>query len=98
MLANTEEDLQRQVDKVNESCAAFGMELNAKKTKVMVMDKQPGTKTTIKSNGIALEQVNKYKYLGTLITADARCMQEIKRRIGMNSKEVILGVKRTYEK
>ena len=37
LLANTEEDSQRQVDKVNESCAAFGMELNAKKTKVMVM-------------------------------------------------------------
>ena len=86
LLANTEEDLQRQVDKVNESCAAFGMELNAKKTKVMVMEKQPGTKITIKSNGIALEQVNKYKYLGTFITADTRCMQEIKRRIGIAKK------------
>ena len=86
LLANTEEDLQRQVDKVNESCATFGMELNAKKTKVMVMEKQPGTKITIKSNGIALEQVNKFKYLGTFVTADTRCMQEIKRRIGIAKK------------
>ena len=86
LLANTEEDLQRQIDKVNESCAAFGMEVNAKKTKVKVMEKQPGTKITIKSNGIALEQVNKYKYLGTFITADTRCMQEIKRRIGIAKK------------
>ena len=45
------------------------------------MEKQPGTEVTIKSNGTALEQVNKYKYLGTLITADLRCIQEIKRRI-----------------
>ena len=30
-----------------------------KKTKVMVMEKQPGTELTIKSNGIALEQLNK---------------------------------------
>ena len=84
--ANTEEDLQRQIDKVNESCTAFGMELNAKKIKVMVMEKQPGTKITIKSNGIALEQVNNYKYLGTLITEDTRCIQEIKRRIGIAKK------------
>ena len=83
LLAGTEEELQRQLDKVNESCTAFGMELNAKKTKVMVMEKQPGTEVTIKLNGIALEQVNKYKYLGTLITADSRCIQEIKRRIGI---------------
>ena len=81
LLATTDEDLQRQVDNVNEICAAFGLELNAKNAKVIVMEKQPGTKMTIKSNGIVLEQVNKYKYLGTFITADTRCMQEIKRRI-----------------
>ena len=86
LLANTEDDLQRHVDKVNESCTAFGMELNVKKTKGMVMEKQPRMKITIKSNGIALGQVNKYKYLGTLITADMRCMQEIKRRIGIANK------------
>ena len=49
------------------------------KTKVMVMEKQPGTELTMKSNGIALEQVNKYKHLGKLITADTRCKQEIRR-------------------
>jgi len=56
------------------------MELNVKNTKVMVMEKQPGTKITIKSNRITLEQVNKEKYVGTLITADTRYIQEIKRR------------------
>ena len=61
LLAGTEEESQRQLDKVNESCTAFGMELNAKKTKAMVMEKHPGTEVTIKSNGKALEQVNKYK-------------------------------------
>ena len=74
------------MDKVNESCTAFGMELNARKTKVMAMEKQPGTELTIKSNGIALEQVTKYKYLGTLITADTRSIQEIKRIIGIAKK------------
>ena len=49
----------------------------------MVMEKQPGTKIVIKSNGMALEQVKQYKYLGTLITEDAKCLQEFKRRIGI---------------
>ena len=44
LLASTEGELQRLLDKINESCKAYGMELNAKKTKVMVIEKQPGTK------------------------------------------------------
>ena len=43
LLANTEEDLQKQIDKVNESCTAFGMEVYARKTKAMVLEKKPGT-------------------------------------------------------
>ena len=31
LLASTEEELQRLHDKINESCKAYGMELNAKK-------------------------------------------------------------------
>ena len=31
LLASTEEELQRLIDKMNESCTAYGMELNAKK-------------------------------------------------------------------
>ena len=86
LLASTEGELQRLLDKINESCKAYGMELNAKKTKVMVIEKQPGTKIVIKSNGVTLEQVKQYKYLGTLITEDAKCLQEIKRRIGIAKK------------
>ena len=35
---------------------------------------------------MTLEQVTQYKYLGTLITEDAKCLQEIKRRIGIAKK------------
>ena len=48
LLAGAEEDLQRIIDRINESCTVYGMELNAKRTKVLVMEKQPGTKTVIK--------------------------------------------------
>ena len=52
----------------------------------MVIEKQPGTKIVIKSIGVTLEQVRQYKYLGTLVTEDAKCLQEIKRRIGIAKK------------
>ena len=81
LLATKEEELQRLIDKINKSCKDYGMELNAKKTKVMIIEKQPGTKIVIKLNGVTLEQVKQYKYLGTLITEDAKYLQEIKRRI-----------------
>ena len=32
---------------------------------------------------MALEQVNRYKYLASWITEDARCEEELKARIGM---------------
>ena len=32
---------------------------------------------------MALEQVNRYKYLGSWITEDARCEEELKARTGM---------------
>ena len=74
------------IDKENKSCTAFGMEVNERKTKVMVIEKQPRTELTIMSSGTALEEVNKYKYLGTLTTADTRCIQKIRRRIGTAEK------------
>ena len=36
--------------------------------------------------GVALEQGNKYKFLGTLVTEDTKCIKEIKRRIGIAKK------------
>ena len=58
----------------------------------MQRDKGYGNgKTTRKENNnkvewVALEQENKYKCIGTFITADTRCIQEIKRRIGIAKK------------
>ena len=61
LLTSIEKDLQRLIDKINESCATYGIELNAKKTKVMIMEKQPGTEILVKSDGIPLEQVTQYR-------------------------------------
>ena len=58
------------------------MAINVKKTKVMVISKSRKAKCSITLNNMALEQVNRYKYLGSWITEDARCEEELKARIG----------------
>ena len=59
------------------------MAINVKKTKVMVISKAKKVRCSITLNNMALEQVNRYKYLGSWITEDARCKEELKARIGM---------------
>jgi len=75
------EDLQEPVTAVVEACARYNMELNCKKTKVMVIEKNPNTSCNIVVKDSTLEQVDRYKYLGCTITSDGRCDAEVKERI-----------------
>ena len=52
--------------------------MNKKKTEVMVISKKNGTPAcNIVMNGTVLKQVHKFNYLGSLITSDGRCINEI---------------------
>lgn len=82
LIAESIEDLQGMVKALNDECKVFGMSLNAKKTKIMVIDKKEKVRCKIKVDGKELEQVKEYKYLGTWITDDGRCEEEVRRRIG----------------
>jgi len=57
--------------------------LNVKKTKKIVISKSGGTQCKIMINGIPLEQVLQYKYLGSWITEDGKCEIDVKARIDM---------------
>ena len=48
------------------------MTMNEKKTKVMVMSREGNVQCEIKLNQVVLEQVNRYKYLGSWITEDVK--------------------------
>ena len=67
IIAETEDDLQLMITRLNETCKIYGMELNAKKTKVIVIEKYPGTKIQITSGKFVSEQVKSYCYLGSQI-------------------------------
>lgn len=64
-----------------ENAEQAGLLLNTNKTKVMVFrDRKPGN--SIQVAGETIENVEKFEYLGTLLTWDNNCSDEIKRRIG----------------
>ena len=72
------------------------MRINIKKTKVMRVSRQGGdVKITI--NGIIVEQVKSFKYLGHTLTEDGRCETEIKCRIAQ-AKETFGNMKQLLTK
>ena len=84
LIADNEQDLQHLVDAVVVHSEQLGLELNCKKTQVMVVTrKNEIPQCNIQVNGNILQQVNRYNYLGTVITSDGRCLEEIRTRIAM---------------
>src|SRR5271170_6243031 len=59
------------------------MKVNVKKTKVMRISRQGGGKVNLGIGGQCVEQVTKFKYLGSYISEDGRCEEEIRVRIGV---------------
>ena len=61
---------------------AVGLELNSKKTEVMVISrKEEPPLINITINGIKLKQRDRFKYLGALVSSDGRNNTEISARI-----------------
>ena len=58
--------------------------MNVKKTKTMIISKEPAEKSfSIKVNDTILEQVDIFKYLGTLIMDNLRTEKEIQTRLNL---------------
>ncbi|GFS04911.1 endonuclease-reverse transcriptase [Elysia marginata] len=81
LLAESENGLQNLVTIIEEKSEQYGLMMNTKKTKVMVISKTEPPKVNIKVKGECIEQIEQFKYLGQLITTDARSDNEIKSRI-----------------
>ena len=77
LLAGNEKELSDLTSKINEVGKQFGMKINIKKTKAMVVSKKPNSpKINIAIDGQQIEQVTSYTYLGSLITEDGRSREE----------------------
>ena len=82
LMAKEETVLQGIIDKLIEIGSCYGMEMNVEKTKVMRILKEPSP-VTIMIDQKQLENVECFKYLGSMLTIDGRCVREIKSRIAM---------------
>jgi hypothetical protein len=82
LLAKEEKVLQDMTDKLTEIGRCYGMEINVEKTKVIRISRQP-LPVKIMIDQKQLENVESFKYLGSILTKDGICTCEIKCRIAM---------------
>src|SRR6476469_2758208 len=71
------------MDSLNTIAKHYDMKINIKKTKAMVVARNWGQRVNITVEGQSVEQVSKFRYLGSLTSEDGRCLDDVKTRIGM---------------
>ena len=73
--------LQKQFETTRIATEGAGLVVNATKTKTMVFGER-NIEKAVQMAGTTIKNVDKFEYLGSLITWDNNCSDEIKRRIG----------------
>ncbi|GFS21916.1 catenin (Cadherin-associated protein), alpha 3 [Elysia marginata] len=81
--------MRRILHRVDGSGKKAGLKLNAKKTKVMQLKPENSSLYDVKIDQTVLENVEDFKYLGSVKTIDGSCSKDIKMRIGMAKKKMI---------
>src|SRR5678816_1970525 len=81
MLARNQKGLQAMMDRLNTTSTEYGMKIKIEKTKVLKIRKGKEAVVRIHIGGKPIEPVKEFCYLGSMITTDAKCHREIKRRI-----------------
>ena len=79
-LAGSQEELAELIKRLDDSCTAFGMEISAEKTKVMINSHVKDSNIEFKVKNSVLEVVDKFIYLGATVT-DNGSKSEILSRI-----------------
>ncbi len=87
LIAGSREDLQEMLNRINKTSEEYGLRLNLRKTKAMKVSKKNikvGTlqrSVKLRCDGEDIEEVASFQYLGSVVTNDGRCQQEVKTRI-----------------
>ena len=82
LIAVSEEELKSLLTKVKEESEKVGLKLNIQKTNIMAS----GPIISWQIDGETVETVSDFIFLGSKITADGDCSQEIKRRLLLRRK------------
>ena len=76
--------MQKVIDRLHKTCEAYGMEINVKIIKAMIMNETAKPKRMqrrITLDMVPLEKVTRFKYLGSQIAEDARSDEDIRARV-----------------
>ena len=85
LIASSEEDLQKMIDVVSNGSIKMGLSFNVKKSEYVSISKNKSPPTcNVNINGESIKQVVRFNYLGSTITSDGRCDEEIKKRIALS--------------
>ena len=82
LLETSVEDIERLATAIDVTGKDMNLKLNVKKTKLLVAEAEE-KEYNITIDGEEVEQVNHFKYLGSVKTSNANCTADIKARIGM---------------
>ena len=77
LMAESREELKSLLMKVKEESEKVGLKLNIQKTKIMAS----GPISSWQTDGDTVETVTDFIFLGSIITADGDCSQEMKRHL-----------------
>ena len=83
VLATSEKGLQVMMKWLNKIVVKYGMKMNEKKSVVMHMGDKKERNIKVTLNGKQLQQVKEFRYLGSVITRNAKCHEDIKKRIAI---------------
>ena len=83
LIASSADELQELTTRLDNAARAVGMEISTEKSKVLVNSSGEHPQTQIKLNGYVLQEVESFKYLGSILTSDGSSSQEIKTRIAL---------------
>lgn len=75
-------ELQQLITRLHKTSSRFGLKVSITKTEVQCISRQP-PKLHINIGGTELNQVEQFTYLGGVISQDARCELDIKRRVNL---------------
>ena len=84
LITENKEELKSLLMKVKEESEKVGLKLNIQKTKILAS----GPITSWKKDGETMQTMTGFIFLGSKITADADCSQEIKRCLLLGSKAI----------
>ena len=77
LLAEDERMLKNMLMELNDRCEDYGMKININKTKTMVIGRKT-KKIDLRIKDESIEQEDNFKYLGSNISSNMNCCQEVK--------------------